>query len=152
MRSPAAASIFGVFQPFIDGRFARSPVKGNRIGDDGSAAMADVLASNKSVTSIDLRGERCFAVSGGTFLAVSNCARATDNEIGVDGVKAWAGLLLLNTTLTSVDLGREWIVKCPRSIVANRRVYLSQFCPVQGTALATTASKRWPTCSNETRR
>ena len=84
-----------------------SPVKGNQIGDDGAVALADALASNKSVTSINLGGKRC-CVSGGTLslLAVVNFAR-TDNGIGVDGAKAWAGVLLLNTTLTSVDFGGE---------------------------------------------
>ncbi len=66
-------------------------------------------------------------VSGNTFLAVFNRARAQGNELGDDGAKAWAGVLLLNTTLTSVDLGRELIVQMPSINLCKSSCCAAQF-------------------------
>ena len=69
--------LFGLSQQSsIDDRFRW--VKDNRIGDVGAAALAGALASNKSVTSINLSCKRCRcgAFFDGAFPAVIQlCSR-----------------------------------------------------------------------------
>ena len=78
----------------VCGGRCRSCVSGNGIGGAGAASIAEALALNTTITSVDLGSECCDG-------------RVSANDIGDAGAASIAEALKLNTTITSVDLECE---------------------------------------------
>ena len=89
----------------------RSCVSDNGIGGVGAASIAEALALNTTITSVNLECEcragaeccaRSFEVCGGRCRSVVSV-----NRIGGAGAASIAEALKLNTTITSVDIRGE---------------------------------------------
>ncbi len=88
-------------------------VSDNRIGGAGAAAIAEALALNTSIMSLNLAGEcRAGARLCGHFYMPRWAyyywvQTSGDNGIGCAGAAAIAEALKVNTTITSVQMWRE---------------------------------------------
>ena len=96
----------------VCGGRCRSCISDNDIGDAGAASIAEALASNTTITSVDMSGEvRAGAgvLSERSFEAWGGRCRScvSGNVIGGAGAASIAEALALNTTITSVDLGSK---------------------------------------------
>ena len=83
---------------------------GQQMGDSGVAMLAHAMATNSTVTKLDLAGNR-IRVSGAASLAkaveINSTLTTLDlsmNEIGDSGAAALAKALEINSTLTTLDL------------------------------------------------
>ncbi len=94
----------------VCGGRCRSCVSGNRIGDAGAVSIAEALALNTTITSVDL-GCECRAGAGvlcarSFEVCVGGC-RFSGNDIDGVGAAFIAEALKSNTAITSVSLGSE---------------------------------------------